>query len=171
MTREPAASLDALDVFLGEWDMVASFETSPAERPRARTTFDWLSGRRFLIQRWEVDHPDAPDGIAIIGFDDDNATLLQHYFDSRGVARVYRMTFANRVWTLERAASAPDFSQRFTGTFSDDDDTIVGRWEIAHDGSNWKPDFDLTYVRALKRRARPRIGLRSTFGSPLPVPD
>jgi hypothetical protein len=79
MAPEPAASLDTLDVFLGEWDMVASFETSPADRPRARTTFDWLSGRRFLIQRWEVDHPDAPDGIVIIGFDDDNATLLQHY--------------------------------------------------------------------------------------------
>lgn len=43
------------------------------------------SGRRFLIQRWEVDHPEAPDGIAIIGFDPDKGGLRQHYFDSRGV--------------------------------------------------------------------------------------
>jgi hypothetical protein len=36
------------------------------------------------------------------------------------------MTFADKVWTLQRIAAAPDFSQRFTGTFGDDD-TIVGR--------------------------------------------
>ena len=28
-----------------------------------------MSGRRFLIQRWEVPVPEAPDGIAIIGAD------------------------------------------------------------------------------------------------------
>ncbi|MGH2992653.1 MAG: hypothetical protein ACRDL1_03860 [Solirubrobacterales bacterium] len=31
--------------------------------------FEWLPGERFLVQHWEVPHPDAPDGIAIIGFD------------------------------------------------------------------------------------------------------
>ena len=40
-----------------------------------------------------------------------------------------------------------DFAQRFTGTFSDDGQTIAGDWEIAHDGSTWEHDFDLTYVR------------------------
>jgi dihydrofolate reductase len=72
---------------------------------------------------------------------------LQHYFDSRGVARVYEMTIADRVWTLQRLAAAPDFSQRFTGTFDDDDNTIVGRWEISSDSSTWNHDFDLTYKR------------------------
>lgn len=127
--------------------MLASLEAGPADSPRARTTFEWLSGRRFLIQRWEVDHPDAPDGVAVIGYDDDEKSLLQHYFDSRGVARVYRMTFTDRVWTLERLAAAPDFSQRYTGTLADDAGMIAGGWEISHDGSTWDPDFDLTYVR------------------------
>jgi hypothetical protein len=57
------------------------------------------------------------------------------------------MTFADDVWTLERRAAAPDFSQRFTGTFGDDGNTIVGGWEISSDGSDWKPDFDLAYTR------------------------
>jgi hypothetical protein len=140
-------ALEPLDVFVGEWSMSTSFAPSPADAPRARTTFEWLPGRSFLVQRWEVEHPDAPDGIAIIGFDADKATLLQHYFDSRGVARVYEMTFANGVWTLQRLATAPDFSQRFTGTFSEDGNTIVGRWESSSDGSDWKHDFDLTYTR------------------------
>jgi hypothetical protein len=139
------ATLADLDVFVGEWSLVASFGSAPAEGPRARTTFEWLTGKRFLIQRWEVAHPDAPDGIAVIGLDGDS--LAQHYFDSRGVARVYAMTFGNRLWTLERSAAPPDFSQRFIGTFTDDDNTINGRWEIAHDGPNWMPDFSLTYSR------------------------
>jgi len=145
MSSQP--QLDLLDVFVGEWRLTSSFSPDPATAPRAHTTFDWLSGRRFLVQRWEVDHPDAPDGIAIIGFDAEKEMLLQHYFDSRGVARVYEMTFSEGVWTLERHAAPPDFSQRFTGTFGDDDNTIVGRWESASEGSSWEHDFDLTYVR------------------------
>ncbi len=99
------------------------------------------------MQRWEVEHPDAPDGIAIIGLDANGSGYLQHYFDSRGVARVYEMTFADNVWRLERHAAAPDFSQRFTGAFGRDRNTIVGRWESSSDGSNWNADFDLAYTR------------------------
>ncbi len=141
------ASLEPLDVFVGEWSMAPSFAASGAGAPQARTTFEWLPDRRFLIQRWEVDHPDAPDGIAVIGFDAGETTLLQHYFDSRGVTRVYEMTFQERVWTLERHASAPDFSQRFTGTFADDGDTIAGQWERSDDGTSWSTDFGLIYTR------------------------
>jgi hypothetical protein len=57
------------------------------------------------------------------------------------------MTFADNVWTLERHAAAPDFSQRFSGTFAQDGDTIAGRWESSSDSSDWRPDFDLTYTR------------------------
>jgi hypothetical protein len=117
---------------------------------RGRVVFEWLPGGRFLVQRWEVPLPDAPDGIAIIGFDDDRGTYLQHYFDSRGVARVYEMSVDDGVWKLWR--NTPDFSplnfsQRFTATFSDDGNTIDGRWETSNDGSSWEHDFDLTYTR------------------------
>lgn len=148
---EPAAkvrkTLDDLDVFVGRWSMTASFASAAGDAPRAWTTFEWLPGRRLLIQRWEVDHPEAPDGIAIIGFDPDGAGLRQHYFDSRGVVRVYEMSFVDTVWTLERDAVAPDFSQRFTGEMDAQAGTIVGGWERSDDGSSWVHDFDLTYTR------------------------
>jgi len=88
--------------------------------------------------------------LAVIGFHPDRGSYLQHYFDSRGVARVYEMGFADGVWTLSR--SEPDFSpldfrQRWTGTFSPDGNTIAGRWEICHDGVTWEHDFDLRYER------------------------
>ena len=140
-------ALAVLTPFVGQWRMAAGFASNTPDPPRAVTTFAWLSGRRFLIQRWEVEHPEAPDGIAVIGFDAGRNTLVQNYFDSRGVARVYDMAFDDKVWTLHRFATEPDFSQRFIGRFSDEDDAIVGQWERSDDGSTWSHDFDLIYTR------------------------
>ncbi len=138
-----------LERFIGEWTLRVAFPgAAPFEG--GRVVFEWMSGQRFLIERWEVPVPEAPDGLAIIGFDTGRGTLLQHYFDSRGIARVYTMSLEDGIWTLRR--DTPDFSplefaQRFTGRFSEDGAEIVGRWEIAHDGATWEHDFDLTYLR------------------------
>jgi hypothetical protein len=138
-----------LERFIGEWTMQVTFPGAPPVEG-GRVVFEWMTGEQFLIQRWAVPVPEAPDGLAVIGFDGGSGTFLQHYFDSRGIARVYVMSLDGGVWTLRREApdfSPLDFAQRYTGTFSDDGTTIVGRWEIAHDGSTWEHDFDLTYVR------------------------
>jgi hypothetical protein len=134
--------LERLDAFIGEWSIEASFGPDAT----ARAVFEWVLGGQFLVERSEV--PDAPDGIAIVGLDRDGQAYTQHYFDSRGVARVYAMTFSDGVWTLLR--DAPDFTpldfwQRFTGEFSDDGRTISGRWETSQDGSTWEHDFGLIY--------------------------
>lgn len=108
-----------LDAFIGKWSMEAQFPGAPPTGPLGRTVFEWLAGEQFLIQRWEVLPPSAPDGIAIIGLDSDSETYSQHYFDSRGVARVYAMTFSDGVWELSRDTrdfSPLSFSQRFTGS-------------------------------------------------------
>ena len=153
------SQLAALAPLLGDWAMRATFEAMPPSDESARVTFEFLPGERFLVQRWEIPMPDAPPevpthGIAIIGADPrGEGNYLQHYFDSRGVARVYKMTFADGVWTLLRdeADFGPlDFSQRFTGTFSADGKAITGAWEICHDGKMWEHDFDLTYTKAAK---------------------
>ena len=133
-------------MFVGEWEMGSSLTSDPASAPRARTTFEWMPGRRFLIQRWAVDIPEAPDGLAVIGAGADPGCFVQHYFDDRGVARIYQMKLVDRIWTLSRVADAPDLSQRFTGTFTDLD-TIRGTWEMSRDGSTWHSDFDLIYRR------------------------
>jgi hypothetical protein len=138
--RHPA--LQRLEVFVGEWSMEASFAPGKA----GRAVFEWMLGGQFLVERAEV--PGAPDSIAVVGVDRDGTAFTQHYFDSRGIARMYAMTFADGVWTLLR--DAPDFSpldfwQRFTGEFSADGATISGRWESSGDGLGWAHDFDLTY--------------------------
>lgn len=131
--------------------------TIPDVQP-GHTVFDWMPGGGFLVQRWGFPPPAARDdiesadfgGIAIIGPDPDRQAYVQHYFDSRGVARIYRMSFADGIWRLWRDSadfSPLDFRQRFTGTFGADGRTIEGRWEISHDGSSWERDFDLTYTK------------------------
>jgi hypothetical protein len=116
----------------------------------ARIGFEWTLDGAFLLQRASVPVPGAPDPLAVIGPDADGEGYTQHYFDSRGIARVYAMTFDGREWTLER--HAPDFSplpfhQRWIATLGADADAIDGRWETSPDGGDWEPDFELAYRR------------------------
>jgi hypothetical protein len=133
-----------LAALVGEWAMEAGPPGGPPWPGDARVSFEWLADA-YLIERWTVDLPEAPDGIAVIGPDQSGERLVQHYFDSRGVARVYGMSLEGGVWKLWR--DGDDFSQRFSGTFSDDGQRIDGRWEIAHDGKTWETDFDLIYTK------------------------
>lgn len=150
-TREQSERLEPL---IGEWSlaMVMPGQKAPEPLPDlgARVTFEWMGDKAFVLERWTVPLPEAPDGLAVIGWDEGRGTFLQHYFDTRGVARVYEMSFDDRVWKLERTKddfSPFDFSQRFSGTVSHDGRRIDGTWEIAHDHTTWEKDFDLIYTR------------------------
>lgn len=143
-------ALERLGVLVGEWAVEVDFPGLTA--PTARSVFEWTLDGRFLVQRTEVPLAEAPDSMAMVAVDPETGQYTQHYFDTRGVVRVYAMTFAEGVWRLLR--EAPDFSplafrQRFTGHVSDDGDTIHGTWEMANDGSApWEHDFALTYHRS-----------------------
>lgn len=142
--RDP--ELDELEALVGEWTMEA---TPPGAEPwpgEARVSFEWLEGRTWLIERWSIEMPEAPDGIAIIGLGEGDGTFQQHYFDSRGVHRVYEMTVEDGSWRMWRDDADP-FPQRFSATFSDDGSMITARWEKAPDGTNWETDFNVTYRR------------------------
>ena len=144
-------TLRDLHLLVGEWAMKPRFDHLPPVEGHAQVVFEWMPGEQFLVERWTVPIPEAPDGIAVIGPDPDTeGQCLQHYFDTRGVARIYKMTLAGNVWSLWRDEpdfSPLDFRQRFTGTISEDGSTIAGAWEICHDGTTWENDFELTYTR------------------------
>ena len=151
----PALQMDCFEALIGTWELEVSFEAgyfrpdSPAIKCRgARTTFDWLEGRFFLMQRFTCDHPAAPSGIAIIGRGNATGELEQHYYDSRGSARVYRTSCDARTWRVWRENSGG--WERYVGVISEDRREIVGAWEGSSDGRNWKRDFGLTYLRIAK---------------------
>jgi hypothetical protein len=124
--------------------LIGTWSLGDPAAPVGKASFEWLDGGFFVIQRWEVGIAEAPNGIAILGADASNGELVQHYYDSRGVARVYGMSMENGVWKLWR--DGDDFSQRFSAEIGED--TISGAWEIALDGKTWEHDFDLVYTRA-----------------------
>ena len=140
------AARGRLEALIGEWKMQASPPGGPPWPGEGRVTFDWLEGVPLLVQRWHVDLPEAPDGTAVIGCDGMSGTYYQLYTDDRDVQRVYEMSLADGVWKLWR--DGEPFSQRFTGTFSENGLTIAGQWEASEDGEDWKVDFNLTYTKA-----------------------
>lgn len=143
--------LARLEPFVGAWRIEAPAFPLPAEQvEEARMTIEWVLGGAFLLQRSLIPVPGAPDAHSLIGPDAFGDGYVQHYFDSRGIARVYAMAFDGRAWTLERRR--PDFTplsfhQRWIGAFSVDGRAIEGRWEASQDGSAWELDFELTYRR------------------------
>jgi hypothetical protein len=149
--RARDAARRRLDVLVGAWTLEAVFPSNPTDVLRGgQSVFEWMKAGQLLVQRTEAPAPAAPDSIAIIVVNPDKDAYTQHYFDSRGVVRLYAMALHDGVWTLLRDApdfSPLDFAQRFTGAFADDNTTIRGVWETSTDGGNWEKDFDLTYRR------------------------
>ena len=136
-------ALRELESLVGEWTVEATWpggETWPG-----RVTFEWLATGAHLVQRGSLEHPQAPDNVSVIGCDAANGTYSQLYTDERGVCRVYEMEIGDGRMSLRR--DGQPFAQRFTANFSDDGNTITGRWEIAEDGATFELDFDLVFRR------------------------
>lgn len=149
MTTPRVPELDGFDAFVGAWDSTATHPSLPGVEVPGTAGFKWLEGGHFLIGRSRNEHPDFPDSLLVIGIAANGDGLEMHYYDSRGVERVYGTSFSDGVWRLWR--DDPDFAQRFAGTFDDTGSTIVGRWEASEDGATWEPDLAITYHRATRR--------------------
>jgi hypothetical protein len=147
-TQQPHApnlSIECLAALVGEWRTDINMPLDSPIVTRGRTTFEWSEDGSFLIVRGSVEHPDFPSLTAILGGDDETERYSMLYFDSRGISRLYEMSLTKETWKLWR--EAPGFSQRFTGKFSEDGNTMVGAWERSSDGTKWEHDFDLTYTK------------------------
>jgi hypothetical protein len=147
MSTDLQPAVAGLEPLIGSWTIEV-----PMAPPGVRATgsFEPLLGGAFVLQRVQVPDP-FPSAHCVLAPNEDGAGYTQHYFDSRGVVRVYAMTFENGVWTLER--TKPDFTplscaQRYRGRFTDDGNAIEGAWESRQEGADWEHDFELTYRRA-----------------------
>ena len=155
------AALDHLKALVGEWETEATHPLIPNTVIHGRSTFEWLDGGFFLIWRMaDYDRPEIPNGLAIFGCHDaaDAGTAddsgpssdtpegcAMHYFDERGVFRVYQFGAEKGVWRFWR--NRPDFSQRYAYTVSADGNTISGGGELSRDGATWEPDLQMTFRR------------------------
>ena len=67
--RNPA--LQPLAFLVGEWRTEGSHPMLPGKTLHGRTSFAWSDGGAFLVMRSEIDEPDIPSGIGIMGTDND----------------------------------------------------------------------------------------------------
>jgi hypothetical protein len=143
-SHTPRPELDGWQRFIGRWTTRATHPLLPGTVVRGHATFEWLDGRQFLIQRWHYDHPEIPDAIAITGVT--ARQLSMHYFDYRGMYRVFAVSLDRYQWRFW--GDTHGFRQRFTGILSDDGNTITGQGQLFRDGSGWEDDLAISYRRS-----------------------
>ena len=166
--HESTIKLKPLARLVGSWSTTATHPAMPGVVVHGTVEVEWLEGKRFLIHRQRSNHADFPDSISIIGFmgrdrigenrdaadaGDNDARLAMHYFDSRGVFRVYEVSFEADAWHFARLATG--FSQRFTGKFADGGNTIDGRSQAAL----LLPPQPLRDVRSTRARLVASVGV------------
>ncbi|WP_445151620.1 hypothetical protein [Baekduia sp. Peel2402] len=139
------SDLSDFDALIGTWTTTATHPQMDAT-VAGRTTFEWLDGGKFLIQRSHNEHELFPDAIAVIGPPEDGDGLLMEYFDSRGVRRTYVIALEDGVLRVWR--DHPTFAQRYSATLADDE--FRGLWQAAETPGDWRDDLAVTYRRVLE---------------------
>jgi len=127
----------------------------PDKKLPGRTSFEWHQGGAFLIMHSQVDEPQFPDGVAIIGSDDAAGTFAMTYFDERGKSRLMEVTVGHG--TLTWRHDNPDFAQCLT--ISVVGDRLESKGRMSQKGGPWQDDLSQTFER-LEKREMPRAQMR-----------
>jgi len=139
---------------IGEWHGEGEFPTEPPMKMSAEAKIERMGV--FIVFSSVGEPAELPDSISIIGGAPEGEPQPMHYFDSRGVKRLFMMSLEGSTWKIWRAPGedwngphGPGFNQRFIGEISADGRTIQARWErgTGEGGDNWEIDFPMTYVR------------------------
>jgi len=139
---EPDLIPEPFGALIGTWVTEATHPELDAVVP-GTTTFEWLEGGHFLIQRSRNDHKLFPDAISVIGAPEADDGLVMEYFDSRGVRRTYGVSLEDGVLRIWR--DHPGFDQRFAATLGHG--AFEGQWQLARTPGEWHDDLKVIYRR------------------------
>jgi hypothetical protein len=141
----PNPALLPFQALVGEWKTIGTHPYLPDMTLHGYASFQWIEGGAFLMMKTENEEGKIPSGTAIFGSDNASGEFFMLYFDEREVSRKYEVSFQENV--LKWWRNDPEFSQRFTWTFSEDGTTIVAKGEMNKDGKAWEKDLEVTYTR------------------------
>jgi hypothetical protein len=141
--RNPA--LEPLAPLIGLWRTTGTHPLVPGTTFHGRTTFEWHEHGAFVLMRSEIDEPEIPSGVAVIGSDDAAGTFTMIYFDERDVSRRYTVEVANDEvrWHRDEAG----FAQRMVVTIAADGNRLDAQGTMSRDGGPWEDDLRLAYER------------------------
>jgi len=139
---------------IGDWHGEGEFPMEPPMKMSAEAKIERMG--EFIVFGTTGEPEAVPDTLSIIGGAPEGEPQPMHYFDSRGVKRLFMMSLEGSTWKIWRAPGedwngphGPGFNQRFIGEISAHGKTIEGRWErgTGAAGDEWEIDFPMTYVR------------------------
>ena len=143
-----------LEPLIGRWHGEGDLPMDPPMQVAVDSTIERMG--EFIVMRTVGEPAEMPATLAVIGGAPDGEPQPMHYFDSRGVQRLFLTTLVGSTWTIWRAPGedwngpdGPGFNQRFIGELSADGQAIEGRWErgVGDAGDEWELDFPLRYNR------------------------
>ena len=141
-----------MDQLIGEWDAAGEMDFDGRKiTVTGHTTIEPLG--EFVVLRATVQPREFPDSVSIIGGGEEGEPAPMHYFDERGVHRLYLSSVDEGRWTILRGdeswRESPGHNQRYVGEISPDGSKITGAWErgLGEAGDRWEVDFTLDYER------------------------
>ena len=147
--------MNEFEPLIGEWHGEGEIPIEPPMKVSLETKIERLG--RFIVISTTVRRPaEMPDSVSIIGGAPDGEPQPMHYFDARGIKRMFVMSLAGSTWKMWRAPGedwngpdGPGFNQRFIGEISADGKAIDGGWErgMGEAGDKWEIDVRINYVR------------------------
>jgi hypothetical protein len=142
------------DPLVGEWHGEGEMPIDPPMKISVEAKISRLG--KFIVFSTLAKPVEVPDSVSIIGGAPEGEPQPMHYFDSRGVKRLFMMAVEGSTLKIWRAPGedwngpdGPGFNQRFSGEISPDGKKITGRWErgMGDAGDRWEIDFPINYVR------------------------
>ena len=139
---------------IGEWHGEGEIPMEPPMKVSVEAKISRLG--KFIVFSTVCTPAEVPDSVSIIGGAPEGEPQPMHYFDSRGVKRLFLMALdgpALKIWRAPgedwNGPDGPGFNQRFIGEISADGKTIAGRWErgMGAAGDRWEIDFPINYLR------------------------
>jgi len=140
----PNPALRRLGFLVGDWRTAGTHPAFPDQPLHGRTCFAWHEGGAFLVMRSEVDHPQFPDGVAIIG-SDDSGKFAMTYFDERGVSRLLDVVVGDGAVTWRH--DDPEFAQTLTITAEDSGKRLVSQGRMSRKSAPWEDDLSQVFLR------------------------
>ncbi len=141
----PNPALGPLAPLLGEWRTTGTHPLVPGTTFHGRTSFAPHEGGAFVLMRSEIDEPEVPSAVAVIGSDDAAGTLTMLYSDERAVSRRYTVEVGDGEVSWHRDEAG--FAQRTVLTVAADGSRLDARGTMSRDGGPWEDDLQLTYER------------------------
>ena len=130
--------MSALDRLVGTWEFTMQHSAVP-DPVTGRQRYERVLEGAFVLLHWRYDHPDFPDAMALLSDD------RYHYFDVRGVVRVFDLEIDADGWSIVRLDKG--FSQRASTSFHGPD-AMEGHGETSDDlGTTWQPDYTMSWRR------------------------